>query len=82
MYLIVDFYIFLWFNRYLLVIKGELIMNKYYIKSTFTIAKEFVILANSKEEAEYEIRDLRFSSDDLKESTVQRVRINSTEEVK
>ena len=27
MYLIVDFYIFLWFNRYLLVIKGELIMN-------------------------------------------------------
>lgn len=57
-------------------------MNRYHIKSTFTVAKEFVILANSKEEAEYEIRDLRFGSDDLKESTVKRVRINSTEEVK
>tara|TARA_Y100000004_G_scaffold167966_1_gene200944 strand:+ start:92 stop:280 length:189 start_codon:yes stop_codon:yes gene_type:complete len=53
--------------------------NKYFIKSTFTVAKEFVILADSKEEAEAKVRGLQISRYDERESTVTRVRINSNE---
>ena len=53
--------------------------NRYLIKSTFTVAKEFVILADSKEEAEANVRNLQISHHDQRESTVTRVRINSNE---
>lgn len=56
-------------------------MKKYLIKSTFTVAKEFVILADNKEEAEANVRNLQISHQDQRESTVTRVRINSNEEV-
>ena len=56
-------------------------MKRYRIKSTFTVAKEFEILANSKEEAEDNVRNLQIMREEQKESTVTRVRINSNEEV-
>ena len=53
--------------------------NRYLIKSTFTVAKEFVILADSKEEAEANVRNLQISHHEQRESTITRVRINSNE---
>lgn len=54
-------------------------LNRYLIKSTFTVEKEFLINANSKEEAEAKIRNLNVTHHDQRESTVTRVRIKSNE---
>jgi len=53
-------------------------MERYHIKSTFTVEKEFMIVAKSKEEAEKMVRNLDVPRP--RESTVTRVRINSVEE--
>jgi hypothetical protein len=56
-------------------------MERFYIKSTFTVKKEFSILAESKEEAEKMVRDLNVAKHEERGSTVTRVKINSIEGV-